>query len=263
LVNFLFYVGNARAGSTWLHGELNARGDCEFSHIKEHFIFQNFSFFPDFDKNSYFDFYQSLIKDETKLLGDMTPSNAYARREQLLWFKNNMAKRDITVLPMMTLRDPIEQIVSVTKLNKTVMDSDPDFSHPTTIVNLLKNPTNRIDITVKDIMSVGRPSFREYLVPWETTIKNCEKVFGKIHINLYETFFTEKSMSDMFDYLQIPSSSMKLSNKVFSFGSDNPLTEDEKQFVYENYPFYKENYAFAIERFGKEFIESIWWTPNK
>ena len=24
-----------------------------------------------------------------------------------------------------------------------------------------------------------------------------------------------------------------------------------------------ENYQFAVERFGKDFIESIWWTPNK
>lgn len=268
MVNFLFYAGNARAGSTWLYNEMNSREDCEFSPIKEHFLFQDFSFFPGFDKNVYFGFYQSLMNSDTKLMGDMSPTNAYATLDQLKWYHAEMLNHGFNVLPMITLRDPADQIVSLTKLGKTISGAissgQASFDDPNSLARFMGNHSLKtVDVTLDDIMSMGLPPFIEQAVSWKTTIENCKTVFGKIHINFYEKFFTEESISDMFRYLEIDYKDMNISKKIFSFGSNNPLTEQEKYFLYENYPFYKENYQFAVETFGKEFIESIWWTPNK
>ena len=265
--NFLFYLGNARAGSTWLYGELNARGDCDLGHIKEHFLFQDFTLSPNFDKKQYFSFYQDLVKSENILLsGDMTPGNAYATKDQLIWYKNKMEEHNFNVLPVMTLRDPIEQIVSLTKLNTVVNNAisngEASFDDPRTFVSILSNST-ATEITTDKIFSHGLPPFEEQVVSWKTTVENCEEIFGKIHINFYEKYFTESSMKKMFNYLELPYKIMNFSQKVFTFGSDNNLSDSERQVIYEKYPFYKENYQFALDRFGKDFIESIWWTPNK
>lgn len=265
--NFLFYVGNARAGSTWLYGELNARGDCDLGPIKEHFIFQDFTLHPNFNKKYYFDFYEEWSKPDNIILsGDMTPGNAYATKEQLIWYKNKMEERNFKVLPMMILRDPIEQMVSLTKLNTVIntaiIENKANFNDPRTFHSIISS-NHRIEMSVDKILSDGLPIFLDNAVSWKTTVENCEEVFGQIHIILYENFFTDASLIEMFDYLELPYESMDFSEKVFTFGSDNNLSIDDRQVLYENYPFYKENYQFAIDRFGKEFIESIWWTPNK
>lgn len=267
--NFLFYVGNARAGSTWLYGELNARGDCELGPIKEHFLFQDFTMFPNFNKEHYFGFYQQLSKPEHILLaGDMSPTNAYATYDQLIWYKDKMEEHNFNVLPVMTLRDPIEQVVSLTKLNKTVntavADGKASFDEPQSLAAFMSTVKfNSVEVSVDDVLSHGLPPFEESVVPWMTTVENCENVFGKLHINFYEQYFTQESLLEMFEYLKLPYEPMNFSQKVFTFGSDNNLSNDARQVIYEKYPFYKENYQFAIDRFGKEFVESIWWTPNK
>jgi hypothetical protein len=56
---------------------------------------------------------------------------------------------------------------------------------------------------------------------------------------------------------------MNFSRKVWSFGKHPEFSDDEKHELYEKYPFMRENYDFAVSRFGEEFINSIWWNPYK
>lgn len=225
---FLFYVGNPRAGSTWLYGELKNRGDCEFGKVKEPFLFHGPLF--GITQEEYFLAYQHALKNpNVNLLGDFSTSNGYATKEQLFWFKEQLGE-SIKVLPVMTLRDPITQILSLSAMKKE---------------------------------KISLPDFEQHILSWEETINNCEEVFGGIHIQFYETMFTEECMKKLCTYLSIDYFPMRLENKVFSFGDKRNLTDNEKFEIFETYPFYKKNYNFALKKFGKEFIESIWWDPYK
>lgn len=271
--NFLFYVGNARAASTWLYGQLNVRGDCDLGKIKEKFFFEEkIDLSPDFNKSNYYDYYSSLAEPECiKLVGDICPINAYASRDQLICYNNELSNRGFNILPLMTLRDPLTQIMSETLSFKTL---DP--------TGMLKNKNKTLDehgknivatimseyhkthvVTIDDIMEHATTPLLWTVCPWKQTIDNCNAVFGKIKINFYETLFNSDALKGITDYLEIPYHEFNYQQKIFSLGNRVELTEDDKQTVYENYPFYKENYEFAVEQFGKDFIESIWWTPYK
>lgn len=271
--NFLFYAGNARAGSTWLYGALNARGDCDFSHIKEHFLFvEGFSLTPDFDKNDFFDLYAKLGENpQVKLLGEFCVFNGYASIDQLLWFKEEAAKKNFNVLPVMTLRDPINKMASECKLVENTRrikemagDNEQLFQDIMRDTRKAKIPRPIFDMTFDIVEScINKTPFCEREVTWETTINNLTEVFGKVHINFYETLFTEESMQSLCNYLQIPMSDFDYSFVRNKQGDGVILTDEQKQIVFDNQKYIPENYQFAVERFGKDFIESIWWTPNK
>lgn len=269
--NFLLYLGNDRAGSTWLHGELRKRLDCAFPMQKELFIFQKWFPIPyGFDKEKYFDYMSNQGKsDEIKLVGDLTPSNAYATKEQYYWFKENMESRGFNVLPVMTLRDPVSHAISLAKLQMTanlfLEQNDNDIAKLTSFISKQKFENNP-GVDPQDatqILEESPPGFGPIIVPWEQTVANVEEVFDKIHFNFYETFFTEESVKKLFEYLEIPYKEVDYLRKVFSFGEHPNFSGEDKQQLFDKYPFAKENYDFAVERFGKEFIESIWWTPYK
>lgn len=269
--NFLLYFGSGRAGSTWLHGELSRRSDCGFAPQKELFIFQKFFSTPNgFDRETYFEFFAELSnKDSVKLLGDITPSNAYANKEQLYWFKENADKYSFNVLPMMTLRDPVSYIISLSKLqlsaNEFLKTNSPDKIKSWFIQNLFskdeswaKSPTS-----AEQILTECRPPFERQVISWQETVNNVVEVFGDIHFNFYETLFEQESLTAMYSYLGLDGAPTNKTEKVFSFGEHPTFSEDEKLKLFTSYPFAKENYDFAVERFGKEFIETIWWSPYK
>ena len=86
---------------------------------------------------------------------------------------------------------------------------------------------------------------------------------SKIHFNFYETLFEEQSLKQLHSYLEIPYHDLNTTEKVFSFG-DHPLfTDEQKLKLFNSYLYAKENYDFAVEWFGKDFIETIWWNPYK
>lgn len=329
--NFLLYFGNARAGSTWLHGELSRRPDCNFPLQKEIYIFQDFnpvSGPEGFDKSKYFENMAKLVDDnEILLTGDITPSNANATKEQLYWFKKNADNYGLTVLPVMTLRDPISQVVSYTMMSMSTGKFIEDNSMNNYDILKVKSwyikqvLTNTPGITpnsVNDILEFGRPAFEESLTSWEQTVENVTEVFGNLHINLYENMFNRESITSLFSYLGISydnltttqqgkqqefsflseteilellelypfnketydyavsrfgkdladsiwlsTDEIDFSRKIFSFGKHPEFSDDDKLLLYDNYPFMRENYDFAVKRFGKDLIESVWWNPYK
>ena len=324
--NFLLYFGNGRAGSTWLHGELSRRTDCNFPTQKEIFIFQDYNLVsgPEgFDKTKYFENMALLANEENIVLtGDLTPTNAHATKEQLRWFKTNADNVELNVLPTMTLRDPLSQVISHTirkmtikRLTETNVNSTDEFKS-WYINQLITNTPGESPTSVADILESGKPDFEESFVSWRETVENVTQVFGKIHFNFYETLFTNESISNFFSYLGLPyvgaveptnvglslqlsesqiaelftlypfkqenydhavsrfgkeivdkiwSSPDKInfSRKIWSFGAHPEFTDDEKRQLYDTYPYLRENYDFAVSRFSKEFINSIWWNPYK
>ena len=267
--NFLLYLGNDRAGSTWLHSELNKRTDCNFPEEKELYFFQPWFPVPvGFDKQNYFDTMASLVQSpETILTGDMTPINAYASKEELILFRDELNRRGFRVLPVMTLRDPISHAISLAKLYLTTNDflskNNNDHSKiPPFILDQIQTSAPGLDpSSVEEVVGIS-PVLKEIMLPWEKTVENVEDVFGKIHFNFYETLFNEQSIKALLEYLEIPYMQMDLHKKVFTFGEHPEFSDDQRQEIFEQYTYTKENYSYAVNRFGKEFIESIWWTPD-
>lgn len=324
--NFLLYFGNGRAGSTWLHGELSRRTDCNFPTQKEIFIFQDYNLVsgPEgFDKTKYFENMAQLASDEQVVLtGDLTPTNAHATKEQLRWFKGNADNFGFNVLPTITLRDPLSQVISHTIMKMTIKRltetnvNSTDELKSWYINQLINNTPGETPNSVADILEAGKPDFEESFLSWRETVENVTEVFGKIHFNFYETLFTNESITKFFSYLGLPYAGtveptniglslqlsesqiaelltlypfkqenyddavsrfgkeiidkiwtspdkINLSRKVWSFGAHPEFTDDEKRQIYDTYPYLRENYDFAVSRFGKEFINSIWWNPYK
>ena len=320
--NLLLYFGNARAGSTWLHGELNRRTDCNFPTQKEIFIFQDFNLVsgPEgFDKTKYFENMAHLVNEEQIVLtGDLTPSNAGATKEQLLWFKQNADNVGLNVLPTMTLRDPISQVTSNTMMLMSIrkfLETNSITELKSWYINQLVNNTKGVfPKSVTEILNVS--VFEQSLPSWRETVENVTEVFGKIHMNFYETMFTNESMSSLFSFLELPqfipsdkvkthdfsalskdqitelltlypfkqenydyavsrfgkeiidsiwtsSDELNFSRKVWSFGEHPEFSDAEKHELYDNYSYMRENYDFAVDRFGQEVINTIWWNPYK
>lgn len=328
--NFLLYFGNARAGSTWLHGELSRRTDCNFPTQKEIFIFQDHNIVsgPEcFDKTKYFENMALLANvDGIILTGDLSPTNAHATKEQLLWFKHNADNVELNVLPVMTLRDPLSQVISHTMMKMT-LNRIPKFLSTGSVnsmddikswyINqLITNAPGETPDSVADVLESGRPYFEESSLSWRETVDNVTEVFGKIYFNFYETLFTNESFSNFFSYLELPYTGavepanvgmnlqlsesqitelltlypfkqenydyavsrfgkeiidkiwtspdkINFSRKIWSFGEHPEFSDDEKRQLYDTYPHLRENYDFAVSRFGQEFIDTIWWNPYK
>ena len=256
MINLLLYAGCARAGSTWLYGELNGRGDCDLSSIKEYFLFMDgFTLNPDFDKSSFFDHYRKLAENpEVKLLGEMSPSKEFATKATLYGFN---------VRPVIILRDPINQKISETKLDviaKLSLDSNENMSD--TFKRYRQNTSSDVPVTLDNVLTISVP-FEYRLLNWEKTIDNYRQVFGNIFIGFYETLFTENSMRELCEYLQIPYTDFNFTRVANKLLDVNEFTDEEKQMIYDTIPHCKQNYEYAVENFGNDFIKSIWWTPNK
>lgn len=230
-----------------------------------------FSLHPEFKKEDFFEHYEDLAKNtDVILLGEMSPSNAYATLDELKWFKAEAEKKNFNVLPVMTLRDPIDQIVSATKLSENVNRMSELVTPDTTLEQIIFKtitgviPKPKVNMTFDVVIDrISDTPFIERQVPWEVTYENFMEVFGKVHFNFYETLFTEKSMRNLCEYLQIPYTEVDYDKIVNRQGDNAKLSEEQKQFLFDDVENIQKNYTFAVEKFGKDFIESIWWTPNK
>lgn len=259
--NFMLYAGPPRTGSTWLYGALNGRGDCDFTETKEYFLFYDFTLNPEFDKTTFYDYYeQRALNSNIVLMGEMSTTNCYLSREQLFEFKNKA--KNFNILPVMTIRDPITQLRSSAKLSMYVelLGRDSIKIASASMDNrLLPNAEQTLDFIIEHGKKL--PFGKEH--SWQQTYENYMEVFGKIHVNFYETLFTDDSMNKLCDYLELPRTKFNFSTVVHKMGENISLSNDEMQKIYDSNQEVQNNYRFAVNVFGKEFIESIWWTPNK
>jgi hypothetical protein len=268
--NFLLYFGNARAGSTWLHGELSKRIDCNFPTQKEINIFQDYDLLPGptrFDKTLYFETMEDLVNNEQILLtGDITPANSNATKEQLYWFKENTDRFELNVLPVMTLRDPVSQVIStaIMHLNFKEFNSSEELL-TWYIKHVITLTPGILPESITQILKVGIPAFPESLLSWEDTVENVTEVFGKMHFNFYETLFTNESMSKLFSYLEIPhTNAVESTAKYLPTLSEQQILEllELNQLKQENYD--HEDLVSRLESsFGKELVDSIWSSSDQ
>lgn len=267
--NFLLYLGGVRCGSTWLYHQLNSRSDCDMGPIKEWFLFNekvNLPIHSTIGREKYFEFYnERSLQTNTKLLGDITPSNGGASQQQLEWYKHEMESKNFNVLPFLTLRDPIDQMVSYHIFFERIKNTEMTYSNLETLTYVsLKESETQHNFSVQDVVDRFKSyEFFSYdFVDTETLINNTEKLFDNVHVNFYETMFTNNSMTSLCKYLEIPYQPFDIDTKVWSFGKSS-LSDDEKKYLYESFPVLHSKYDYAVNQFGKDFIQNIWWNPYK
>ena len=220
---FLLGVGAQKAGTTWLHDQLNRRKDADFGFLKEYHVFDalELEHFSAFRPNKptplqwrtwrrarmirqperYFDYFTSKLKPpHIRLTGDITPSYAGLKAESFQRIKTAFAKRGVQTRAVFIMRDPIERFLSQQRMQlrkRGLLRPDHETEHlRKASIKLLKRSSPRSDYPATiDALRSGL-------------------VASEVFIGLYETLFTEQTHSALCRHLDIPEQTPDLSHKV-------------------------------------------------
>ena len=209
---FLLGVGAQKAGTSWLHDQLNRRHDANFGFCKEYHILDALTL-PQFahfhprliapwkwrtwrrkcflqDSNRYFNYFKHLLsKPAIKLTGDITPSYSCLSAETFAWARDQLSKRGITTRVVFLLRDPVERILSQQRMKlRKRGELQPELEREQLLRasrKLKKQPSQRSD----------------YL----HTLKALQTAFApeELFIDLYERLFTEPVFRQLCQHLMI------------------------------------------------------------
>ena len=209
---FCLGVGAQKAGTSWLHDQLNKRSDTNFGFLKEYHVFDALTLdeFKRFrpgvisplkwrtwrrrrmiaNPRRYFDYFASLLKRrDIRLTGDITPSYACLHAQTIQWINSEFERRGITTRVVFLMRDPVERILSQHRMKlRTSGNLEPDKE-----VEQLRSAANKL---------VHRQSHRsDYL----STLNVLNHAIDQqnVFIDLYERLFTEPVFSRLCQHLNI------------------------------------------------------------
>ena len=132
---FLLGVGAQKAGTSWLHDQLQRRSDADFGFLKEYHVFDALelkrfaSFRPKRPSplkwrtwrrarfiarpERYFDYFAARLKPpRIRLTGDITPSYAGLSAESYQRIQQAFAQRGVKTRAVFIMRDPVERFLS-------------------------------------------------------------------------------------------------------------------------------------------------------
>lgn len=220
---FLLGVGAQKAGTSWLHDQLNRREDADFGFLKEYHVFdalelEHFSSFR--PKNPtplkwrtwrrarfierperYFDYFTSRLKpSHIRLTGDITPSYAGLQAESYQRIKQAFAQRGVRTQAVFIMRDPVERFLSQQRMQlrkRGLLTPAHEIEHLNKAsIKLLKSASPRSDYPATlDALRGGLAA-------------------SEIFIGLYETLFTPKAHRELCRSLGIPEQIPDLRHRV-------------------------------------------------
>ena len=169
---FLLGVGAQKAGTSWLHDQLNRRKDADFGFLKEYHVFDALelehcsSFRP---KNPtplkwrtwrrarfmeqperYFDYFASRLKPpHIRLTGDITPSYAGLSAQSFRRIKDAFQERGVQMRAVFIMRDPVERFLSQQRMQlrkRGLLQPEHEIEHLSKAsLKLLKRDSPRSD----------------------------------------------------------------------------------------------------------------------
>ena len=220
---FLLGVGAQKAGTSWLHDQLNRRKDADFGFLKEYHVFdalelEHFSSFR--PKNPtplkwrtwrrarfmeqperYFDYFASRLKpSHIRLTGDITPSYAGLSAQSFQRIKDAFKERGVQLRAVFIMRDPVERFLSQQRMQlrkRGLLKPEHEIEHlDKASLKLLKRESPRSDYPAT--LDALRNGFAE----------------SEIFIGLYETLFTAATHRELCWCLGIPEQIPDLSHRV-------------------------------------------------
>lgn len=232
---FLLGVGAQKAGTSWLHDQLNRRDDANFGFCKEYHVFdaltlEAFSryrpqnpapwqwrtwrrqrFFA--EPNRYFDYFAGLLRRSgCRLSGDITPSYACLKPDTLQWIRGAFQDRAIRTCPVFILRDPIERLLSQQRMQLRK--------------NNRLNPADELQAFEKLADKLERsPSLRSDYI---STLRSLTISFPQkdICLLLFEELFDASSHHRLCEQLSIPYQAMNAGKKVNASSPTTPVPEE-------------------------------------
>ena len=210
---FVLGLGAQKAGSSWLHAQLNRRRDAEFGFLKEYHIHDALTLpeagFSNRRQRSlikprtwrrqrfiaqpqrYFDYFASLLRRPgIQLTGDITPSYSALSPHTLQEILANFEQREISVRPVFLMRDPIERIISYQRMQLRK-----------------QNQLNRkTEVEALRQLCIERPVRVMLRSDYGHTLMALTEVFepNECFIDLYERLFTPASWKHLCDVLKVP-----------------------------------------------------------
>ena len=220
---FLLGVGAQKAGTSWLHDQLNRRQDADFGFLKEYHVFDalELDHFSSFRPKSptpiqwrtwrrarfmerperYFDYFASRLKpSQIRLTGDITPSYAGLSAQSLQHIRNAFSQRGVQTRAVFIMRDPVERFLSQQRMQlrkRGLLKPEHESEHlRKASLKLLKRSSPRSDYPATlDALRNGLAT-------------------SEVFIGLYETLFTEGDHRALCRCLNIPEQIPDLSHRV-------------------------------------------------
>jgi len=243
---FILGVGAQKSGTTWLHYFVSEQPFSDFGFRKEYHIFDaiekpkkgfsararkravlelqrgagseaeaqavwrmNFILNPE----SYFDYFTSRLRqDGVDLTGDITPSYAMLEQDVFERIDTEFRQRDVTVFPIFLMRDPVYRLQSMARMS---------------LRGRAQAATKADEITKMERLLRQEGAVKRGQYP--ETIRTLYAVFGRerVHLDLYETVFTDAAARRLSDFLGLDLGPPPVSEKKNVSKTDNDLTEDE------------------------------------
>ena len=210
---FLLGVGAQKAGTSWLHDQLQRRSDADFGFLKEYHVFDALELerFAGFRPKRptplkwrtwrrarfiarperYFDYFASRLKPPPiRLTGDITPSYAGLSSESYQRIQKAFAQRGVQTRAVFIMRDPVERFLSQQRMQlrkRGLLTPEHEIEHLNKAsLKLLKRESQRNDYPATlDALRGGLAK-------------------SQIFIRLYETLFTATTHRKLCRYLCIP-----------------------------------------------------------
>lgn len=271
---FILGLGAQKAGTSWLYNYFNSRDDFFSGFMKEYHIFdapkhgkifQRFllrsiskmieekpklwsinkdlmklSMFINID-NYYNYFRDNMIVKEKIFSADITPAYAHLKKQDLLEIKQSFERRDIKVIPVFLMRDPVDRLRSLAKMKIGLRDPNKKVSKKRELQEMKK-----IVGTKEDLIRSN----------YSSTHREIKEAFGKdAFFSLYENLFNSDEIKRLCELIEIPFEEPNFSKKVNQASSKNHFSNDELS----DFPkIYREQYKFAIDIFGESEIKKNW-----
>lgn len=232
---FALGLGAQKAGSSWLHDQLNRRRDADFGFLKEYHIHDALTVpeagFSNRRKRSlmkprtwrrqrfiadpqrYYDYFASVLKRPgIQLTGDITPSYCALTQETLSSIQAGFAQRNIPVRPIFLMRDPLERIISSQRMKLRKQNCH----HPEDEIKALRQ------------LCLERPKSVALRSNYGHTLAALTNVFtpNTCFIDLYERIFREESWQRLCDLLNVPYEEPLWSKKVNVSRTDTTIPND-------------------------------------
>ena len=210
---FLLGVGAQKAGTSWLHDQLQRRSDADFGFLKEYHVFDALELerFANFRPKRpsplkwrtwrrarfiarperYFDYFAARLKPpQIRLTGDITPSYAGLSAESYQRIQQAFAQRGVKTRAVFIMRDPVERFLSQQRMQlrkRGLLTPAHEIEHLNKAsLKLLKRESPRNDYPAT--LDALRGGLAE----------------SEIFIGLYETLFTAATHRELCRYLGIP-----------------------------------------------------------
>ena len=232
---FLLGVGAQKAGTTWLHAQLNRRPDADFGFLKEYHIYDTLTLptagFSNRRRRSilkprtwrrqrfldrqdrYFGYFAAVLRRRgIRLTGDITPSYSGLSADTLSVIRHGFEGHGVMVRPVFLMRDPIERVISSLRMQRRKCGEEDSAGEIASLRQLCRDRPERINLRGD----------------YSHTLDSLEDSFGlqNCFVGAYEQLFTTECWARLCHFLDVPYREPQWDQKLNVSRTDTELPEE-------------------------------------